>query len=480
MSDPMLDERLSFYGFEEREKGAFRGVSRALKRGIGPALDAFYGAVTQRPNLMEHFNSQESVVRAKKLQGEHWVSVFRDGIDSRFSERAVRIGSVHSRIGLEPRWYIGGYSLVLEKLVMEIVAPGWQKILPWKRAKAQQVVALLKVSLMDIDLALSAYFEAEEKGRVVVTDSLGSALSQLSTGDLTANLSNFPREFTQVQNDFNSTIGNLSNTVASVVEGVGSIALCSSEIREASEDLARRTEEQAAGLEQTATAISETTKKVQETAQTTSVARGTIEETNKLADDGTGIVSEAVTAMQQIRKSSDEIGSVIAVIEGIAMQTNLLALNAGVEAARAGETGKGFAVVANEVRALAQRCAEAAEEVKGLVSASTQHVGAGVELVNRTGEAFASITSSVRELSQSIEAINVASDAQAESLAKINQVVSNLDRSTQQNAAMSEQCTAAAKSLSNEAQSLGQTVGVFKTGARSISDPSGFEYSAAA
>lgn len=454
---------MAFYGFESGKPSSFKGVARAMKRAIGPALDVFYGAVSQRPNLMGHFESPESMAKAKKLQGDHWVSVFRDGIDDRFSDRAVRIGSVHSRIGLEPRWYIGGYTLVLDKVIMEIVAPGWQRFLPWKRALAKRVTALVKVSLLDIDLALSAYFEAEEKSRAVVTDGLGAALQTLAAGDLTATLENFPEQFAKVESDFNYTIGSLSETMASVVDGVSAISLGSSEIRDASEDLARRTEEQAAGLEQTASAIAETARKVSETAQTTQEARGTINETNELTDDGSQIVAEAVTAMQQIRTSSQQIINVIAVIESIAMQTNLLALNAGVEAARAGEAGKGFAVVADEVRALAQRCEEAAQEVKGLIDQSAAHVGSGVDLVNRSGEAFEAITTSVRELANSIEAISVASETQAESLSKINTVVGDLDRSTQQNAAMSEQCTAAAKSLSNEAGALGERVNAFKT-----------------
>lgn len=168
--------------------------------------------------------------------------------------------------------------------------------------------------------------------------------------------------------------------------------------------------------------------------------------------------------MQQIENSSNEINSIIAVIESISFQTNLLALNAGVEAARAGESGRGFAVVANEVRALAQRCAQAADEVKALVTVSSSHVSNGVGLVNRSGDAFAAINRDVADLSGSIQSIADAASAQAENLSQINTVIGELDRTTQQNAAMAEECTAAASSLTQEADALSQALERFDVG----------------
>jgi len=462
MPDSTLSERTEFYGINPRDP-AFKGVSRALKARIGPALDGFYAQIREKPELSAYFDNNGRMDYAKGRQADHWIAVFRDGLDENFRERSLKIGGIHARINLEPHWYIGAYAMVLDEIVTEIIAPGWQRYLPWKRAQAAQAVALLKVALMDIDLALSAYFDkSKEEVRTIINDRMGNALDLLAGGNLSANVSGFPEEYLKVEGDFNSAVSTLNETMGQVVSGVQSITTGSAEIRSASNDLARRTEEQASNLEETAAAIAETSQRVSQTAETTTGARKTIAEANEKAKDGASIVAQAVTAMDQIEKSSEEINNIISVIDSIAFQTNLLALNAGVEAARAGETGKGFAVVASEVRALAQRCTEAADEVKALISTSSTHVASGVDLVSRSGEAFDAITSSVSEVESSIEAIANSSQVQAESLAQINTVVSDLDRSTQQNAAMAEQCTAAAASLASEAERLGETVSRFE------------------
>lgn len=472
MSNLSLDKRLEYYDLSRVDPAILNGLNGALGRRLDTALTAFYDAISAKPELAAFFSSTQQMGRAKGMQAQHWQAVFRDGVDQRFFDRALKIGNVHARIGLEPHWYIGAYAMVLDHLVMEVVAPGWQRYLPWKRAQAQQIATLIKVSLLDIDLALSAYFaDMKEKTRVIVSDNLGTALEQLAQGDLTVSVEGFPEEYRKVEQDFNAATAALGGTIAQVVAGVNAMTTGSSEIRFAADDLSRRTEEQAANLEETAAAVAQTTQKVQQTAEVAGKARATIQSATRMADDGSSIVAEAVGAMDQIEKSSSEINNIISVIDSIAFQTNLLALNAGVEAARAGETGKGFAVVASEVRALAQRCAEAADEVKSLITVSSQHVSNGVDLVSRSGEAFAAITRGVAELSQAIETIADSTDVQAESLSQINTVVGDLDRSTQQNAAMAEQCTAAATSLAREAQQLGDAFAAFRTEASVTAEP---------
>ena len=462
MSTDPLQERLDYYGLAAVPQSTLSGIGKALKRRLDGALEGFYRVIASRRELSAHFDSPQQMDRAKAMQAEHWQAVFRDGVDSRFYNRATRIGNVHARIGLEPKWYVGAYGLVLDELITAIIAPGWQGWLPWKRAQARHVATLVKVALLDIDLALSGYFHnSEERVRTLVSDKLGTALKQITAGDLTARIEGFPPEYRQVETDFNAAFTALCATLGHVMTGMESMNSGASEIRHAADDLSRRTEEQAANLEETAAAIAAINSSVQDSAATSASARATITETTARAEDGARTVSEAVEAMHQIESSSQEITSIIAVIESISFQTNLLALNAGVEAARAGEAGKGFAVVANEVRALAQRCSDAADEVKALISASSVQVGKGVELVGRSGEAFAAINRDIGTLSEAIQTIASAAAMQADNLSQINTVVGELDRSTQQNAAMAEECTAAATSLTREAEGLNSALAAF-------------------
>jgi methyl-accepting chemotaxis protein len=235
------------------------------------------------------------------------------------------------------------------------------------------------------------------------------------------------------------------------------------EISSAAEDLSRRTERQAASLEETAAALDQITATVRRTAENAQEADKVVSQTRAQAETGGAVVQRAVDAMGEIERSSDQISQIIGVIDEIAFQTNLLALNAGVEAARAGEAGRGFAVVASEVRALAQRSADSAKEIKTLISASGAQVKSGVVLVRETGEALTGIAGRIVEVTQLMSEIRGSTQEQAVGLAEVNTAVNEMDQVTQQNAAMVEESTAASVALSREAAELAQLVGRFTT-----------------
>ncbi|MFK0297837.1 methyl-accepting chemotaxis protein [Brevundimonas sp. NPDC090276] len=326
-------------------------------------------------------------------------------------------------------------------------------------AAAQRAAAEEERARVEAEKARTA-----EEDRIAVT-ALGQGLQAMANGDLTHRMTaQVAARSEQLKTDFNTAIAQLEQAVAVVVDNVAAIRSGSSEISQASDDLSRRTEQQAASLEETAAALDEITATVNRTADGARQASGVVQSARGDAEKSGVIVRDAVEAMNAIEQSSAQIGNIIGVIDEIAFQTNLLALNAGVEAARAGDAGRGFAVVASEVRALAQRSAEAAKEIKTLISASGQQVGAGVSLVGQTGEALQRIVSRVAEIDGLVSEISASAQEQATGLQQVNTAVNQMDQVTQQNAAMVEQSTAASHSLSQEADVLAASVSRFRTG----------------
>jgi methyl-accepting chemotaxis protein len=309
-----------------------------------------------------------------------------------------------------------------------------------------------------------------QAAQAAVVHALATGLSRLSDGDLTQRLTDpFTSEYEQLRADFNAAVAKLQDAMRVISANVGQISSGAEETSGASDDLSRRTEQQAASLEQTAAALDEITATVRKSAEGANDARAAVLTARTGAGEGGKVVEQAIAAMGGIEKSSAEITQIIGVIDEIAFQTNLLALNAGVEAARAGDAGRGFAVVASEVRALAQRSAEAAKEIKALISTSTQQVGAGVDLVGRTGAALRQIVVQVEQIDTLVSEIAASAQEQAIGLNEVNDAVNRMDQVTQQNAAMVEEATAASHALRAEATELSRLVGGFKIGAAALS-----------
>ncbi|MFC3162426.1 HAMP domain-containing methyl-accepting chemotaxis protein [Ciceribacter thiooxidans] len=313
--------------------------------------------------------------------------------------------------------------------------------------------------------------EAAERMRIA-TSGLAAGLKRLASGDLSFQLDEaFAADFEELRRDFNQSVQQLSSTLQVIQDSVSTMDSGAREMATAAENLSRRTEQQAASLEETAAALDEITANVNSSTRRTEDARTVATQANQGAAKSAGVVASAEEAMRRIEGSSQQISNIIGVIDEIAFQTNLLALNAGVEAARAGEAGKGFAVVAQEVRELAQRSAQAAREIKGLIHNSSEEVENGVKLVRDTGVALQAISGFITEMNQHMDSIATAAKEQSIGLAEVNTAVNSMDQTTQQNAAMVEQSTAASSSLAMETAKLRELISQFRlaAGGRAVS-----------
>ncbi|MCW1384438.1 HAMP domain-containing methyl-accepting chemotaxis protein [Novosphingobium sp. KCTC 2891] len=313
--------------------------------------------------------------------------------------------------------------------------------------------------------------EAAIKQEQVVA-AMDTALARLSEGDLLYRIdAAFAEEYETLRTAYNGAALRLDEALGRVARSATDVTGGAGEIRIASDNLAQRNQAQAASIEESSAAMRQVTGLVNATASRTRDVQAVIDDATREATAGGSLVAEAMDAMTAIERSSSEIGQIVDLIDSIAFQTNLLALNAGVEAARAGDAGKGFAVVATEVRALAQRSANAASDIRRLIASSAREVSGGVVLVGKTGTALTAMVSRVSGIAGLVAEIADAAQDQAGSLEQVNTAVIDMDRMTQQNAAMVEESTAAARSLAQEASELSRLVAQFRTSAHSGAAP---------
>jgi methyl-accepting chemotaxis protein len=284
----------------------------------------------------------------------------------------------------------------------------------------------------------------------------------IAEGDLSRNVTVKPGDTQSLTAALAVMTASLRSIVSELRVGVDQIAGASAEIATGNQDLSQRTEEQASSLQQTAASMEQMTSAVAQNSGSAREASSLASEASRAAAQGGDVVGRVVSTMGEIASQSRRIADIIGVIDGIAFQTNILALNAAVEAARAGEQGRGFAVVATEVRNLAQRSAQAAKEIKSLITDSVEQVGHGTKLAADAGTAIDEVVRRVHAVNDLIAGISNASVEQSNNVAQVNQAVGQIDQMTQQNAALVEQAAAAAESLSDQAHQLAKTVVVFR------------------
>jgi len=488
----VLQSRLDFIGLDAAAQRRLATVQAHVDRHLPLALDKFYAKIATVPAVMRFFDGKQQMDRAQSKQIGHWKAIAAGQFDSAYYEASSRVGLRHAQIGLEPRWHIGGYGVIMETLVLGLIhdvmteallpRPGRfgrkqatpEEVLAASDAMAQALADVLKSMLLDIDIGVSAYFEkltadaklADDEAKAKINRAVtltGEVLRDMAQGDLTTRITEgFEPEFDQIKQDTNAVAEKLTGIVGKLQQTSRSLKTATGEILSGANDLSERTTKQAATIEETSASVEQLSQAVVENARRAATASDKAQAVSLNATQGGEVMKEANQAMTAIEASSAKISNIIGMIDDIAFQTNLLALNASVEAARAGDAGKGFAVVAVEVRRLAQSAANASSEVKALIEASATEVRTGTKLVGQAAETLLDILDGAQESAVLIDTIAQANKEQAASLEEIAVAVRQMDEMTQHNAALVEQTNAAIEQTEVQASELDGIVDVFK------------------
>lgn len=386
------------------------------------------------PDAARNFSSESQLERLQDLQSSHWDVLTDARFDSLYAERVKVLSDSESKMGLDPRWHVAGHGVMLEHILAGLINEmGGRAILPGSKRRARElselVAAVVRLVMVDVEIAVSLRFNELRVGhqralteqRVTDRAEAAGLISELANGladrDLTARLpADCPEAYTEVAEALNAALDDIRQQFTVLSSGVEAAAATTDAIARTSGSFARNSAEQSRGLAASARQLAELADQVRGNAANTRSAERVATSTRTAAEDSGRIVGQAISAMSDIETSAEKIGQIIGVIDEIAFQTNLLALNAGIEAARAGDSGRGFAVVAQEVRALAQRSADAAREIKVLVTGTKAQVDAGVQMVGRTQDAIGSIVRQVTDINEAISGIAAASDAQVAGL----------------------------------------------------------------
>ena len=475
-----LGERLAFAGLDAELRDLLRRCRPQMEPHLKAGLRDLFHRLQTFPDAARIFDSEQQIERLHDLQTSHW-SVLTDArFDALYADRVKVLSDTESRIGLDPRWHVAGHAVMLEHLIAgALVDMTPRPLLPSAKKREQElrdlVGALVRLVMVDVEIAVSLRFnELRQKNQRALSDQRATdqaqavdtflaVISALAGGDLTVALpDDVPEAYRELAGLLGQALERIRTKFSDVAENGEQAALLTAALGDTSRAFASASESQSVRLQDAAVVLSDLASRVKQSAAGTAAAEKATAATRRSAEQSGEVVGRAISAMADIEASAEKIGQIIGVIDEIAFQTNLLALNAGIEAARAGESGRGFAVVAQEVRALAQRSADAAREIKTLVTGTKTQVDAGVDMVHRTQNAIEGIVRQVSDINDAIAGIAVEAGEQAGGLDRVTVEIGALGQDVAGTASVARRSGEGADELHTVILELGRTVREFR------------------
>lgn len=476
-----LRDHLKFLSIGEKELNELRAMGNILIPCMPEILERFYAVVARAPEISHFFTGRDHISRIKDAQMRHWSQIIKGDFGEQYVQSVKAIGRAHARIGLQPRWYIAGYSLLLSSLIEVVV----KHFVPQKKSWFSQnslsvegltdsLSVLCKIVLFDMELSISVYEEQHELEMVTLhkkneevqkslIDDMRKGMEAVAMGDMSFRfVKAFPPEFEPIRQSYNTAAETISSGMKRVSDSAFSLEKMFGELSQSASDLSHRTETQVNGLGEATHAVDGITKNVNSTADIVVRVKDKSLGVQSIIKDLNAVMHQATDIMHSIEESSSKMFEIVKMINDISFQTNILALNAGVEAARAGSAGQGFAVVAAEVRNLAQRSANSANEIRKLITVSSQCVGEGVKLVSDVSHQLDKVVQEVASVTEDVTQVAASTQEQAKSLGTINATIADLDQTLQQNAAMVLRTNSAVSHLQMETNTIANILRNFK------------------
>ena len=475
-----LRDRLRFAGLDAAQCELVRRHRPLLETELKSGLRDLFQRFQAFPDAASNFQNDRQLDRLHDLQSSHWDVLTDARFDSLYAERVKVLSDTQSKMGLDPRWHVAGHGVMLEHIISGLASDlAGKPLLPGAKRRAKEIsemmTAIIRLVMVDVEIAVSLRFNAlrasqgralseqREKDKADIARIFGDVIDGLAARDLTVRA---PVEadgaHAELAAALNAALDAVQTEFVGISDRTQKAELSTRSLSEASKNFAGHAAGHAGELQSSAAALQAIAESVRQGATGSRAAEQAAASTRVAAEESGAVVGRAITAMADIEQSAEKIGQIIGAIDEIAFQTNLLALNAGIEAARAGESGRGFAVVAQEVRALAQRSADAAREIKTLVTTTKAQVDAGVQMVGRTQDSIGSIVRQVTGINEAIAAIAVNTGEHAASLDAVTGEVKSLSVGVAANANAARHSADGADHLHTVILELGQTIREFR------------------